>query len=91
MMSIEKMEATKVEVHRPLEEKFIKQIDYPTWRANVIIVQKKNRKRIMCIDFTSLNKAYLKDNFPRPRIDKIVDSTIGCEVFSLLDCFLGYQ
>jgi hypothetical protein len=45
----------------------------------------------MCIDFTNLNKACPKDNFPLPRIDKIVDSAAGCEVMSLLDCFLGYH
>jgi hypothetical protein len=45
----------------------------------------------MCIDFTSLNKACPKDNFPLPRIDKIVDSVAGCEVMSLLDCFSGYH
>jgi hypothetical protein len=33
----------------------------------------------MCINFTSLNKACHKDNFPLPRIDKIVDSAAGCE------------
>jgi hypothetical protein len=45
----------------------------------------------MCIDFTNLNKACLKDNFPLPRIDKIVDFVADCEVMSLLDCFLGYH
>jgi hypothetical protein len=45
----------------------------------------------MCIDFTSLNKACPKDNFPLPRIDKIVDSAARCEVMSLLDCFSGYH
>jgi hypothetical protein len=45
----------------------------------------------MCIDFTSLNKACPKDNFPLLRIDKIVDSAAGCEVMSLLDCFSGYH
>jgi hypothetical protein len=45
----------------------------------------------MCIDFTSLNKACPKDNFPLPRIDKIVDSAAECEVMSLLDCFSGYH
>jgi hypothetical protein len=45
----------------------------------------------MCINFTSLNKACHKDNFPLPRIDKIVDSAAGCEVMSLLDCFSGYH
>jgi hypothetical protein len=45
----------------------------------------------MCIDFTSLNKACPKDNFPLTRIDKIVDSVAGREVMSLLDYFLGYH
>jgi hypothetical protein len=45
----------------------------------------------MCIDFTSLNKACPKDNFPLPQIDKIVDSAAGCEVMSLLDCFSSYH
>jgi hypothetical protein len=72
-MSNEKTEATKAEVHHLLEAKFIEPIAYPTWLANVVIVQKKNGKWHMCIDFTSLNKACPKDNFPLSRIDKIVD------------------
>jgi hypothetical protein len=90
-MSDEKTEATKAEVHCLLEAKFIEPIAYPTWLANVVMVQKKNGKWQMCIDFTNLNKAYPKDNFPLPRIDKIVDSTANCEVMSLLDCFSGYH
>jgi hypothetical protein len=90
-MSNEKTEATKAEVHRLLEANFIEPIAYPTWLANVVVVQKKRDKWRMCIDFTSLDKAYPKDNFSLPRIDKIVDSAAGCEVMSLLDCFSGYQ
>jgi hypothetical protein len=90
-MSDEKTEAAKAEVHCLLEAKFIEPIAYPTWLANVVMVQKKSGKWRMCIDFTSLNKACPKDNFPLPRIDKIVDSAAGCEVMSLLDCFSGYH
>jgi len=45
----------------------------------------------MCINFTSLNKAYPNDDFPLPRISTLVDSAAGCEILSLLDYFLGYH
>jgi hypothetical protein len=90
-MSDEKIEATKTEIHCLLEANFIEPVAYPTWLANVVMVQKKSGKWRMCIDFTSLNKACPKDNFPLPRIDKIVDSAAGCEVMSLLDFFFGYH
>jgi hypothetical protein len=90
-MSDEKTEAAKAEVHRLLEANFIGPVAYPTWLANVVMVQKKSGKWRMCIDFTPLNKACPKDNFPLPRIDKIVDSAARCEVMSLLDCFSGYH
>jgi hypothetical protein len=38
-----------------------------------------------------LNKAYLKDNFPTPFIDQIVDECVGCEAFSFMDGFSGYN
>jgi hypothetical protein len=43
------------------------------------------------VDFTSLNKAYPKDPYPLPRIDQIVDSTIGCDLLCFLDAFSGYH
>jgi hypothetical protein len=90
-MSDEKTETANAEVHRLLEANFIEPIANPTWLANVVMVQKKSGKWRMCIDFTSLNKACPKDNFPLPRINKIVDNAAGCEVMSLLDCFSGYH
>ena len=45
----------------------------------------------MCIDYTSLNKACPKDHFPLPRIDQIVDSTLGCEIISFLNAYSGYH
>jgi hypothetical protein len=45
----------------------------------------------MCIDFTTLNKFCLKDEFPLPRIDTLVDAAAGSEMLSMLDCFSGYH
>ena len=45
----------------------------------------------MYIDFTDLNKACPKDDFPLPRIDQLVDSTSRCELLSFLDAYSGYH
>jgi hypothetical protein len=45
----------------------------------------------MCIDFTDLNKACPKDEFPLPRIDSLIDATASSELMSLLDCYSGYH
>jgi hypothetical protein len=45
----------------------------------------------MCIDYTSLNKAYSKDPFPLPRIDQIVDSTSGCDLLCFLNAYSGFH
>jgi hypothetical protein len=51
-----RVEAVKVEVQRLLDAGFIKEVVYPQWLANVIMVRKKNGKWRMCKDFTDLNK-----------------------------------
>jgi hypothetical protein len=45
----------------------------------------------MCVDYTCLNKACLKDPFSLPHIDQVVDSTTGCELLSFLDAYSGYH
>ena len=64
---------------------------YPDWLANVVIVQKKNGKCKVYIDFTNLNKACPQDSFPLPHIDMLVDATVGHELLSFIDAFLGYN
>ena len=44
----------------------IKEVFYPEWLANTVVVKKKSRKWRVCVDFTDLNKAYPKDPFPMP-------------------------
>ncbi len=45
----------------------------------------------MCIDFIDLNRAYPRDHYPLPIIDRLVDSTIGHAVCSFVDIILGYH
>jgi hypothetical protein len=45
----------------------------------------------MCIDYTSLNKACPKDEYPLPRICQIMNSTTSCELLLFLDAYSGYH
>ena len=55
------------------------------------MVRKANRKWGMCVNFTDLNNACPKDNFPLPRIDQLVDSTAGHKLLTFMNTFSGYN
>ena len=56
-----------------------------------MVVKKKTGKWRVGVNFTDLNKAYPKDPFPMPRIDQLVDVTVGYPQMSFLDAFQGYH
>ena len=56
-----------------------------------MVVKKKTGKWRVCVDFTDLKKACPKDPFPMPRIDQLVDATVGHPRMSFLDAFQGYH
>jgi hypothetical protein len=90
-MSEDNAEGARNEVKRLLSARVIREVKYPEWLANTVMVKKANGKSSMCIDFTNLNKACPKDEFPLPRIDSLVDAAASLELMSLLDCYLGYH
>ncbi|KAL0391381.1 UNVERIFIED_CONTAM: Transposon Ty3-G Gag-Pol polyprotein [Sesamum latifolium] len=79
---IERNDIIRKEVEKLLAAGHICLVQYPEWLANVVLVPKPNKKWRMCIDFTDLNRACLKDSYPLPRIDALVDSTARCEMMS---------
>jgi hypothetical protein len=90
-MSDDKVVAVKSEVQRLLDTTVIREVMYPKWLANTVPVKKKNGKWRMCIDFTDINKATPKDNYPLLRMDQVVGSAANAAIMSLLDCFFGYH
>ena len=84
-------QAVRDEVTRLLSTGFIREVYYPDWLANVILVKKANGKWRMCVDFTNLNRACPKDSFPLPRIDQLVDSIAGHKLLTFMDAFSGYN
>ena len=87
----ERQKAINEEVSKLLQAGAIKEVEYPEWLANVVLVKKANGKWRLCIDFTDVNRACPKDSFPLPRIDLIVDATAGHELLSFMDAFFGYN
>ena len=81
----------QTEVDNLLRASFIKEVKYPEWLANVVVVPKKGGKWQVCIDYTDLNEACPKDSFPLPRIDQIVDAAARHIILSFLDAFSGYH
>jgi hypothetical protein len=90
-MSEDKVEGARNKVKRLLSAGVIREVTYPEWLANTVMVKKANGKWRMCIEFTNLNKACPKDEFPLPRIDSLVDAAATSELMSLLDCYSGYH
>jgi hypothetical protein len=90
-MSDDKAEGARNKVKRLLSARVIREVTYPEWLANTIMVKKANGKWRMCIDFTDLNKACPKDEFSLPIIDSLVDAAATLELMSLLDCYSGYH
>jgi hypothetical protein len=84
-------QAISNEVEKLLTAGFIREVYYPDWLANVVMVKKSNSKWRMCVDFTDLNKACPKDSFPLPQIDQLVYSTAGHKLLTFMDAFSGYN
>ncbi|CAL8996497.1 unnamed protein product [Prunus brigantina] len=87
----ERYEAMKAEVDKLSTIGFIKEVDYPTWLANVVMIRKGTKGRRMCVDYTNLNRACPKDSFPLPRIDQLVDATAGHALLGFMDAYSGYN
>nr|XP_025665327.1 uncharacterized protein LOC112764025 [Arachis hypogaea] len=90
-LGTEKRSASMTEVNKLLEAKFIREIRFTTWLANVVMVKKNNGKWRMCVDFTDLNKACPKDAYPLPCIDTLVDNSCGYDTLSFMDAYSGYN
>ena len=87
----ERDKAIVEEVRKLLKASFIREVYYPDWLANVVMVKKANGKWQMYVDFTDFNRACPKDSYPLPRIDTLVDSTARHELLSFMDAFSGYN
>ena len=54
------------EVGKLIDNGVVKEVAYPEWLSNVVMVTKANGKWCLCVDFTELNKACPKDSYQLP-------------------------
>ncbi|RDX83570.1 Retrovirus-related Pol polyprotein from transposon 17.6, partial [Mucuna pruriens] len=87
----ERRKAAREETSRLLAAGFIREVQYPTWLANVVMVKKPNGRWRMCTDYIDLNKACPKDPYPLPSIDRLVDGVSGYALLSFMDAYCGYN
>ena len=64
--TLERQKAINEEVGKLLQAEAIREVEYPEWLANAVLIKKANGKWRLCIDFTDVNKACPKDSFPLP-------------------------
>ncbi|GFU63830.1 retrovirus-related Pol polyprotein from transposon 297 [Trichonephila clavipes] len=60
------------------------------YTSQVVVVKKKDRKSRVCIDYRRLNRKLIKDNYPLPLIDDILDCLQNAKIFTTLDLKNGF-
>jgi hypothetical protein len=73
------------------EAKIIVPLRFSKWVSNLVPTRKKTGEIRLCIDFRNLNKVSLKDNYPLPKMDHILQKVVGASRIYLLDGFFGYN
>ena len=91
-MNLSLKDIVKEELQKLLTTGFIYPISDSKWVSPLVVVPKKviGKWRI-CVDFMELNKATIKDYFPFPFIDQVLDTLSGKQYFSFLDRHSGYN
>jgi hypothetical protein len=82
------------EVRQQLDEFLSKDFIRPSqspFAAPVLFVRKRDGTLRMCMDYRALNKLTIKDRYPLPRIDDLLDQLQGATIFSKLDLQQGYH
>jgi hypothetical protein len=81
----------KKEVEKMLEAGFIRTCRYAEWISSVVLVQKKDGRWRVCVDFRDLNGATPKDEYPMPIAETLINAAAGHKILSFMDGNAGYN
>eukprot|EP00253_Pinus_taeda_P027021 PITA_27021 len=73
------------------EAGIIAPIRFSEWMSNLGPTRKKTGEIKLCVDLRTMNKVSLKDNYPLPKIDHILQRVVGASRMSFLDGFSGFN
>eukprot|EP00253_Pinus_taeda_P028367 PITA_28367 len=79
------------EVQKMFKAGIIAPIRFSEWISNLVPTRKKIGEIKLCVDLRNLNQVSLKDNYPLPKMDHILQRVVGTSRISLLDGFSGYN
>jgi hypothetical protein len=79
------------ELQKMVNAGIIASIRYSSWMSNLIVVRKKSGDIHLCVNFRNLNQPSLKDNYPLPNMEHLLQRVTGASMMSMLDGFSGYN
>ena len=79
------------EIKKLWKAKIVIPLRFLDWVANIVPIRKKNGDIRICVDFRNLNKCSLKDNYPLPKMDHLLQKVVGSNWISMIDGYLGYN
>ena len=89
-MSSSELAELKQQLEELLEKGFIRPSTSP-FGAPIIFVKKKDGTFRLCTDYRALNKVTVKNKYPIPRVDELLDQLHGAKYFTKLDLRQGYH
>ena len=81
----------KEDIDKLREAEFIYEIEHIEWVSPIVVVPKKNGKLRVCVNLKKVNAATIRDNYPLPIIDHVIERVAEKQAFRFLDGFLGYN
>lgn len=80
----------KKQLEDMMETKFVRPSVSP-WGASMLLIKKKDKSMRLCVDYLHLNEVTIKNKYPLPRIETLMDQLVGSSVFSKIDLRSGYH